>query len=97
MANGIVTHNCRPIPARQGTAYPGTQGLDWFLKQPEDRQRMMLGAGRFEAWKANKFDLADIAKLHTDPVWGNSWQERSLKDLTRAPGIDPARGQVGEL
>lgn len=81
MANGIVTHNCRAIPAKQGQQYPGTQGLDWFLKQPESRQRLMLGPGRYEAWKANAFDLTDIAKLHIDPVWGNAWQERSLKDL----------------
>lgn len=72
---------CRPIPALQGQKYPGTQGLDWFVKQPEERQRLMLGPGRYEAWKANKFDLADIAKLHKDPRWGNAWQERSLTDL----------------
>lgn len=72
---------CRPIPARQGQAYAGTQGLDWFLQQPESRQKLMLGPGRYEAWKANKFDLADIAKLHIDPVWGNSWQEKALKEL----------------
>lgn len=72
---------CRPIPARQGATYPGTRGLDWFREQPEKMQRMMLGRGRFEAWQANKFDLTDIAKLHEDAVWGNSWQERSLKEL----------------
>lgn len=74
---------CRGIPARQGQQYPGTQGLDWFLKQPPERQQLMLGRGRYEAWKASKFDLADIAKLHKDPTWGNSWQERSLADLVK--------------
>lgn len=72
---------CRPVPGRQDQVYPGTQGLDWFRKQPEERQRLMLGKGRYEAWKANKFDLTDIAKLHIDHTWGNAWQERSLKDL----------------
>lgn len=77
---------CRPIPAKQGQTYPGTKGLDWFVKQPPERQRIMLGSGRYEAWKANRFDLKDIAKLHKDSVWGNSWQERSLKDLLSGGG-----------
>jgi SPP1 gp7 family putative phage head morphogenesis protein len=95
---------CRSIPAKQGQQYPGTQGLDWFLKQPESRQRLMLGPGRYEAWKANKFDLADIAKLHKDPTWGNAWQERSLKDLLTLPKrpagalpVAPGAIDVGKL
>lgn len=84
LSTSFEEHNqgrCRPVPAKQGQKYPGTQGLDWFAKQPEKRQRLMLGPGRYEAWKANKFDLADIAKLHEDRTWGNAWQERSLRDL----------------
>jgi SPP1 gp7 family putative phage head morphogenesis protein len=87
LSEPFAEHNqgrCRGIPAKQGQQYPGTQGLDWFMKQPEERQRLMLGPGRYEAWRANTFDLADIARLHIDPTWGNSWQERSLKDLVPA-------------
>lgn len=81
LANGVVTHNCRPIPAREGTKFAGTQGLDWFRSQPPATQKLMLGPGRFEAWQAGKFDLKDLATLHEDPVWGNSWQETPLKRL----------------
>lgn len=81
LANGVVTHNCRPIPAKQGAVYPGTQGLDWFRNQSPERQKLMLGPGRYEAWKAGKFDLKDLAELHEDSVWGNSWQETPLKRL----------------
>ena len=72
---------CKPAPARKGQTYPGTQGLAWFEEQSPERQRLMLGPGRYEAWKRGEFDLRDIAKLHKDPVWGNAWQERSLKEL----------------
>jgi len=79
---------CRPIPAKEGAQYAGTKGLDWFEQQSAERQRLMLGKGRYEAWKAGEFDLRDVAKLHVDPVWGNSWQERSLKEL-RGGGVGP--------
>lgn len=72
---------CRAIPAKQGTPYPGTQGLDWFREQSPERQKLMMGPGRYEAWKAGKFELGDLATLHEDPVWGNSWQETPLKRL----------------
>lgn len=72
---------CRPIPARQGQPYPGTQGLDWFQTQSPATQKLMLGPGRYAAWKDGKFDLRDIAEHHVDPVWGNSWQERPLARL----------------
>lgn len=72
---------CRPIPARRGAVFPGKQGLAWFREQSPEVQRRMLGAGRFDAWKGGKFDLEDVAKLHVDTVWGNSWQERGLKEL----------------
>jgi hypothetical protein len=64
--------------------FPGKQGLAWFEEQSPDVQRRMLGAGRYEAWRNGKFDLQEIARLHVDPVWGNSWQERPLKDLVNA-------------
>lgn len=94
---------CRTIPALKGQQYPGTQGLDWFIKQPEERQRLMLGPGRYEAWKANKFDLTDIAKLHKDPTWGNAWQERGLKELVGGnfvparPSIDISKLELGKF
>jgi hypothetical protein len=61
-----------------------------YLKKPSldgspERQRMMLGQGRYEAWKRGEFDLRDVAKLHQNPVWGNAWQERSLKELLNEP------------
>ena len=74
---------CSAIPAKRGAVYPGTQGLDWFERQPADVQRRMMGNGRYEAWKAGKFDLRDVAKLHEDSTWGNSWQEKSLAELVR--------------
>ncbi len=84
LTTAFEEHNqgrCRPVPARQGATLPGTNGLDWFRGQPEQVQRLMLGKGRFAAWQAGKFDLSDIAKLHQDDVWGNAWQERSLREL----------------
>lgn len=77
-----VQGRCTAIPERDPDGEPGwTTGREWFEELPEDRQRLILGKGHYEAWQRGDITLDDIPKLHVDPVWGNSWQVRSLQEL----------------
>jgi SPP1 gp7 family putative phage head morphogenesis protein len=58
-------------------------GADWFAKQPEKVQRVVLGNGKYEAWKAGKFQLSDVVKRTFNKDWGHSIQEKSLKALVK--------------
>ena len=67
-------------------------GEDWFKRQPEARQKKMMGqtesmrkAGRdpalFTAWKDGKFDIPDMAKVTENRTWGAAATEKPLKEL----------------
>jgi hypothetical protein len=56
-------------------------GRTWFMAQAPSVQRQLMGAGKFSAWKAGKFDLDQIVKLHEDETWGNSLVPAPLADL----------------
>jgi len=60
------------------------KGEDWFLRQSEADQRVMMGNGMWEAWDRGAIKLGDIPKLVKSDVWGDSWVPRSLKDLMGA-------------
>ena len=74
---------------------------DWLAQQPELVQRKILGDTRFEAWKAGKLQLNQMASVRHSNVWGDSAVVRSLKDMpidtrtwiaeqkvaTKAPGV----------
>jgi SPP1 gp7 family putative phage head morphogenesis protein len=58
-------------------------GIDWFNGLSEDVQKKMLGPGRFEAWKAGKFELSAISTTYNDDVYGDMRREASLKELVK--------------
>lgn len=61
---------------------PGIQsGEEWFKEQDESTQKGIMGAGKFDAWQAGKFDFASLSTSHTDDVYGNMRTETPLKDL----------------
>jgi hypothetical protein len=77
-------HNgrCAMVPLVKGYANPVEEnGIDWFGKQPESVQRQLLGNGKYEAWKAGRFDLSQLTTEHDDPVYGLMRVEQSLKAL----------------
>ncbi|TFH43166.1 MAG: hypothetical protein E4H01_12445 [Lysobacterales bacterium] len=57
------------------------RGPEWFRNQPEDTQRAMMGTRGFEAWKDGKFEIEDMAKITTDPIWGEAATQKPLKEL----------------
>ena len=56
-------------------------GKSWFNAQPEGAQKQMMGAGKYEAWKAGKFDFNQLTKENKNDVFGLMKTEASLKDL----------------
>lgn len=59
-------------------------GADWFDRQSAETQRRMMGPGKYEAWKAGQFTIADMTDTHDDDVYGSMRIERSLKSLLEA-------------
>jgi len=70
-ANGIITHNCTAIPEVEGVpALSWQYGPQWFAAQSVERQRAMMGAGRYELWSEGKFDFSDLVTPTWDDTWG---------------------------
>lgn len=79
-------HNgrCIALPLTAGrrvTDLVSESGADWFTRQDEAYQRMVLGQGKFEAWKAGKFDFSALSVERDDPVYGSMRYEATLKSL----------------
>ena len=73
---------CTLIPVVKGMPEIQWQkGQDWFMSRGEDEQRSILGAGKFNAWKAGKFELADLVKVSHDDTWGDAIVPTPLKEL----------------
>lgn len=77
-----VQGRCTAVPAVDGAPMPTWKtGADWFVEQPAATQREMLGPGRYDAWKANKFDLGALVTVRQDATWGNSVVPTPLRGL----------------
>jgi SPP1 gp7 family putative phage head morphogenesis protein len=67
--------------ADEGTGVQEGDGLRWFEGLSEGQQREMLGPGKYEAWKAGKFELSALARETYDEDWGRMFREATLKEL----------------
>lgn len=77
-----VQGRCTAVPVVSGAPMPTWKtGADWFVEQPAATQREMLGPGRYDAWKANKFALHELVKVREDATWGNSVISTPLREL----------------
>jgi hypothetical protein len=57
-------------------------GEQWFKEQPENVQREMLGAGKYDAWQNGNFELSKLVQHNKDEVYGEMVGVASLKDLS---------------
>jgi len=57
-------------------------GSEWFDGQSAETQRAILGP-KYEAWSNGDFTLDDVVGHSSDPVWGDSIYEKSLKELVK--------------
>ena len=73
---------CVAVGCLKGEADPvWDSGRKWFLSQNEETQSLIMGKGRFEAWKDGAIKLEDLAVETTDPTWGKSLGVRPLKEM----------------
>jgi len=77
------THpNCRCtlVPVTESTP-PAETGEQAFAKLDAGAQKSILGPAKFDAFKANKFVLADIVGVNNHPRWGEGKYERPLSSI----------------
>ena len=73
---------CTPVLAGMERAgEPAQTGTQWFLAQEPEAQRVIMGDGHYQAWRRGEFRLEQAARMHTDPVWGESPQVVPLREL----------------
>jgi len=73
---------CAMIPVTITNPNPDIQtGEAWFKEQDEATQRKILGPGKYDAWKAGKFELMDVSQQRPDAVYGTMRTAAPLKDL----------------
>lgn len=64
---------CTAVPMVMGLpAVTWKDGSQWFVEQPEDVQRTILGPGLYAAWQ-NGAALQDMSVHVHDPRWGGSY------------------------
>lgn len=56
-------------------------GAEWFVGLPAEKQRAMMGARHYDAWKGGSFDLAALRRTVHSDVWGDSPRVATLAEL----------------
>ena len=78
-------HNgrCVPIPVTRlsDPFIKDGEGKSWFEQQSEATQKQMMGAGKYDAWKADKFEFNALSREKENDVFGMMRGETPLKDL----------------
>lgn len=77
-----VQGRCVPVPCVMGVENPQWEtGMEWFKRQAPQIKVLILGPGRYEAWKAGEFELEDLITQTTHPIWGDALVPTPLKNL----------------
>lgn len=56
-------------------------GADKFAELPRDKQRAILGPGKYALYQQGEIELADLVERTSHPRWGPGLRERALRDL----------------
>lgn len=79
-----VQGRCTLVPNVIGAPDPTWQtGKQWFMTQPPEVQKQIIGPGRFDAWQGGQFKLDDLITKRTNRTWGNALVPTPLKDLVQ--------------
>ncbi|MCU0239233.1 MAG: phage head morphogenesis protein [Pyrinomonadaceae bacterium] len=75
--------NCRcvSVPILERFDYKRKTGLEWFLEQPEETQKQILGNNYFEIWKEKQFDLIELVKYRHHKTFGKSVYKKTLAEI----------------
>lgn len=72
---------CSELPYIEGVDYGLEDGEEHFNGLPESKQIELMGRGKWEAYKAGKFQFSQLSKIYDDIVYGKMRGETPLKDL----------------
>ncbi|MFA5150963.1 MAG: hypothetical protein WC554_00240 [Clostridia bacterium] len=72
---------CSELPYIKGVDYGLENGEEHFNGLPESTQIELMGRGKWEAYKAGKFQFSQLSKIYDDIVYGQMRGETPLKDL----------------
>lgn len=82
----MATHpNCRcgMIPLVIRVSDPSwLKGEAWFVQQLPERQKSILGPGRYDAWQRGIFGLEEVVTVTPNVLWGDTLSTTSLQVLT---------------
>lgn len=85
MAEELSDHprgKCTAVPSVIGVGKPTWfEGQDWFGEQPPERQREILGPGRYDLWKGGKIQLSDVARMSHSDEWGAAPRLATIGEL----------------
>lgn len=56
-------------------------GIDWFRRQPPERQRAVMGPRYYEAWTAGAFRLEQVPRVYRDNIFGSMRRKSTLAEL----------------
>lgn len=76
---------CSAVPVTKrydpGNEKDWVKGMDWFEELSPDRQRSLMGVGRYELWQDGKVKLEDMVTIKENDLWGGSPIVIPLKKL----------------
>jgi len=73
--------HCAMLPMVEDMTNPLGSGEEWFNAQTPERQAELIGVGKAEAYRAGKFDFADLTTQVPNDVYGTMRTETPLQDL----------------
>lgn len=87
---------CGLVPVVVGGHSPSWEtGKEWFTKLPEEEQRRIMGAGRYELWKGGGVrDLRSMVWMKPNAQWGPAPAVIPLKELVNLPSEQSAMFSV---
>lgn len=57
------------------------RGQAWFERQTPEKQKALIGVGRYELWQQGKVNLRDMVYIKENTTWGGSPAIKSLREL----------------
>lgn len=81
---------CAPIPVTPKWAELGfaggreievETGISWFMKQPADVQRALMGPKFYEQWVTGGFRLEQMPRLYDNDIFGPMYRKSTLTEL----------------
>jgi hypothetical protein len=72
---------CAPIPIVRGSSIRWNTGEDVFNGLPVDRQREIMGAGLYDAWKRGDAQFSEFSRPYHDSVYGEMLRRATNREM----------------